>query len=733
MTDWLHFVSVFKLSGRFFLCFFCLLHKGAFNERCLVVMHVNGSNRGILELDLTSVMGNDDEKNALGMVKSLDLSCNELSHISNMQPLTALTVLDLHKNRISKLVGLPLGLTRLNVAHNQLTTLEGIAALPFLAELDISHNRIVSLSGLPRLSPLAVLHAGHNRIANLAGIEVVNKLQVLHLDFNYLCTADDVRPLNRLPQTLKTLSLRGNPITELGDYHTIIRSIVGSVLTLDGATLRQSSGRSQQQQQGLPPAGPGSNTSTGSGRRPSNTSASPGRGNADHSLIVEELPRHDEADDHNASQASRTASVAQQGDLSFDGLATKAENRRHDLTEQLKRVQRDLSDTRLMLDQERRECKLMHQKNTKLEQQLAEARRVLADELHTVSDLREANHKLEDELLIQKRRAEKAVREYNYANQKLRALQRKKAEEIETLCVNHDNTIAQLEEQIRSNVHSTRKLAKEDTSLVREVEALRRKVSHLTAQNRTLQGEVSRLESEAASRYPGEDDEFALRRSVTGSQPRGRRLSDRLAGDDVDAGRPSSASRSPSKGRQPRREVVSGEDDDEDDFEALEQEARRRVDTDDEDRFDDPFKKNPYRPTSAPSHSTDVRHEKVRARRDVVEGEDSDGQTPGKPHDSSAVDFAQQLKSWLLSEIQTSGQLPPGTVDAVRDEPNNGMSIANRNTTADDFYQRGSPRRPPEGSAPSPRKHLPTSSSWQHTDLDLRQQLHQQVQGQYRR
>ena len=415
-------------------------------------MHVNGSNRGILELDLATVMGNDEEKSALGMVKSLDLSKNELKIVSNMQPLTALVSLDVSRNRISKLVGLPLGLTKLNVSHNQLVSIEGIAALPFLTELDISHNKLVSLGGLPRVSPLSVLNLSSNRLPSLSGLEVLGKLQILHVDNNFVCTADDIKHLH-YTSTLKAVSFRGCPITELADYASVVKAIAPSVVTLDGTSLKIQLGQGHQSVMSAQPRAAqrrgqaqGLNQSTGQqqgaqspmkflrdvdGSIPPPTHPPPPAPTLQRGEEPQTGVYHVAGGGGGNANTTESQQQHSQDDLSFQGVAGKAESRRLDLTEQLRHLEREHNDTLLLLQHERKECTMIHNKNRKLEQQLSEARRVMADELHQVSELREANNKLDDECQMQKARADKSARDYRYAQQKLRSEQRKRAEEIE--------------------------------------------------------------------------------------------------------------------------------------------------------------------------------------------------------------------------------------------------------------------------------------------------------------
>eukprot|EP00667_Euglena_gracilis_P007458 EG_transcript_7533 len=196
-------------------------------------MHVSCRGRGILELDLNSVFSNEEERVALAVVKSLDLSHNELKQLNGLQPFSSLTHLDLRNNKLCVLQGLPLSLQRLNVAHNQLTSLDGLAALPFLQELDATDNKLTSVTGLPRAAPLKALRLANNRLPSCQGLEPLGQLESLDLDSNYISLFDDVRPLMNLP-ALRSLVLRGNPVAEHPSYRTTIAQLLPTLTALDG-------------------------------------------------------------------------------------------------------------------------------------------------------------------------------------------------------------------------------------------------------------------------------------------------------------------------------------------------------------------------------------------------------------------------------------------------------------------------------------------------------------------
>eukprot|EP00906_Rhabdomonas_costata_P038870 RCo055038 len=211
-------------------------------------MHVSCRGRGILELDLNSVFTNEEERVALAIVKSLDLSHNELKQIQGLQPFSSLTTLDLQHNKLVHLQGLPLSLQRLTVSHNQLTSLEGLMALPFLQELDAEDNKLSSLQGLPRT--LRVLRVARNRLSTCGGLEPLLHLEVLDLQANYLPAVQDLKPLSTLP-SLTALWVRGNALAESPSYIISCAQLIPSVQSVDGQPVkRQAQIRPPSPQQG---------------------------------------------------------------------------------------------------------------------------------------------------------------------------------------------------------------------------------------------------------------------------------------------------------------------------------------------------------------------------------------------------------------------------------------------------------------------------------------------------
>eukprot|EP01064_Diplonema_japonicum_P030443 TRINITY_DN5182_c1_g1_i1.p1 TRINITY_DN5182_c1_g1~~TRINITY_DN5182_c1_g1_i1.p1 ORF type:complete len:712 (+),score=147.09 TRINITY_DN5182_c1_g1_i1:37-2172(+) len=204
-------------------------------------MHVSCRNRGIVELDLQSVFANDQERGALAVVKSLDLSHNELSQLGGLQPFSSLVALDLSYNKLMSLHGLPLGLVRLNVSNNQLSSIEGLATLPLLQDLDVSNNKLTNVNGIQRSSPLTSLKLGNNRLSSGKGIEGLQHLQTLELHGNYINGVEDLTMLST-NRKLKNLTINNNPLTQVATYRSGFTKMLGALLTLDGSAVQRVEG-----------------------------------------------------------------------------------------------------------------------------------------------------------------------------------------------------------------------------------------------------------------------------------------------------------------------------------------------------------------------------------------------------------------------------------------------------------------------------------------------------------
>jgi Leucine-rich repeat (LRR) protein len=111
-------------------------------------------------------------------VGHLDLAENELESIELLRPYSRLLSLDVSHNNVEQLVGLPPTLLHLNVAYNRLEGIEGIGSWGGgLLELNLSYNLLTSLQPLEQITQLQVLLAGGNRISSLIGLAGLGRLE----------------------------------------------------------------------------------------------------------------------------------------------------------------------------------------------------------------------------------------------------------------------------------------------------------------------------------------------------------------------------------------------------------------------------------------------------------------------------------------------------------------------------------------------------------------------------
>jgi hypothetical protein len=449
-------------------------------------MHVDGSHRGIAELDLGTVMRSDDEKDALTVVKSLDLSHNELVAVRSLQPLAALAILNVSYNRITAVSGLPLGLTKLSLAHNRLTSLEGLAALPSLVDLDVSDNEITQLPPVG-YTCLTALRIGKNRLATLQGIEHLAKLQQLDAGDNFICTTTDVGYIAELP-SLAHLTLAGNPVCDAPHYRADVIATAGRLLQLDGIPCVVKAAEQ-----------PRSSSRQRTAQAPSKPDVSPNVSAVDRSSV-------------DVSQSRSQPTTARGTALSRDVLREKSEKRRGELSDDLRRVEQDAATGRLLLDQERRDNVALRKKLARLEGQLTDSRRIVGDELRQMSAMRDANATLTAELAGAKQRGDKLARDLRYATQKARSEQRRAAEQIEEAHAAHDAELNELTVQLEV---STAERRQSDVVARRAAADATRARSDLLATVHEHGRPVATVLSESSAMPPMEDLSVMLRPPTT--------------------------------------------------------------------------------------------------------------------------------------------------------------------------------------------------------------------------
>ncbi|WRX32726.1 Leucine-rich repeat - like 10 [Theobroma cacao] len=112
-------------------------------------------------------------------------------------------------------------LERLDLAFNNLTSLEGLKSCVNLKWLSVVQNKLQTLIGIEGLTKLTVLNAGKNNLRSMEEVRPLVNLRALILNDNEIvsiCGLDGMKYLN-------TLVLSRNPISEIGDSLVKLKSV----------------------------------------------------------------------------------------------------------------------------------------------------------------------------------------------------------------------------------------------------------------------------------------------------------------------------------------------------------------------------------------------------------------------------------------------------------------------------------------------------------------------------
>lgn len=212
--------------------------------------HVDLSGKDITSLDLSfggpscsspaSNVGGwtAKERAALEMVTSLDVSRNNLTEIPRelSSTLPRLAEINASRNLLNESATastassashlhqhhhphhqlfFPRTLVRLDVSHNQLSSITDLVVLSRLQYLDVSYNRIMSFGICRRIvhpfPELVELKVSNNWIKSLRGVECITSLESVDARCNSISFREDAAPLENLPN-LKCCFLEGNPL-----------------------------------------------------------------------------------------------------------------------------------------------------------------------------------------------------------------------------------------------------------------------------------------------------------------------------------------------------------------------------------------------------------------------------------------------------------------------------------------------------------------------------------------
>ncbi|KAH6620667.1 hypothetical protein B0J18DRAFT_398485 [Chaetomium sp. MPI-SDFR-AT-0129] len=139
--------------------------------------------------------------------------------------------LDVSKNKIRNLGGIPSSILHLRAAHNQLSSLTAWTHLMNLQYIDVSNNGLESLAVFKNLVHLRSLRADNNQITSLDGIKFHKGLQTLRVRGNLIEQVDfDGNTLHQLTD----LDLRNNQIRSVAHVEQLAAL---TSLNLDGNQL----------------------------------------------------------------------------------------------------------------------------------------------------------------------------------------------------------------------------------------------------------------------------------------------------------------------------------------------------------------------------------------------------------------------------------------------------------------------------------------------------------------
>ena len=152
-------------------------------------------------------------------MRELDLRSKGLSSLHALDEYCGqLESLDVSRNQIRNLSGIPTSVLNLRLTHNQLSGLTAWHHLSNLHHVDVSNNALTSLAVFKNLVHLRSLRADNNQITSLDGIKFHKTLQTLRARGNLITTLDFSS--SSLDQ-LTDLDLKSNKITTISSLSSL--------------------------------------------------------------------------------------------------------------------------------------------------------------------------------------------------------------------------------------------------------------------------------------------------------------------------------------------------------------------------------------------------------------------------------------------------------------------------------------------------------------------------------
>ena len=119
-------------------------------------------------------------------------------------------------------------LTRLFLDNNFIEAIRGLAKLTQLEWLDLSF-KITKVENISTLRKLKVLALFSNEVVEVENLDCLLELEVLRLGNNKICSKTAIIYLRRLPK-LRTLSLKGNPVTRFKDFDGYVAAFLPNLM-----------------------------------------------------------------------------------------------------------------------------------------------------------------------------------------------------------------------------------------------------------------------------------------------------------------------------------------------------------------------------------------------------------------------------------------------------------------------------------------------------------------------
>ncbi|CAK4672014.1 unnamed protein product, partial [Aphanomyces euteiches] len=192
-------------------------------------------------------------QNPMGAHIGLVIQCR-LQRISRLEPVAhTLTRLCLADQELTKIEGLCLpNLRQLLLHNNHIRVIENLEGVPKLQKLWLHSNSISTIENLHGCTDLRELWLQDNNISALGGLDQLTNLHNLALSKNYLSHFEELAKLSHLPNlcslTLSDEDFGSNPITRESGYRLFVINQLKQVRILDGLEIQTKDQRAAEEE-----------------------------------------------------------------------------------------------------------------------------------------------------------------------------------------------------------------------------------------------------------------------------------------------------------------------------------------------------------------------------------------------------------------------------------------------------------------------------------------------------